>query len=122
MDKIEVGQVIYVEMRAMFSRSNHHGLSEYKVTKINSKSIYAEKINSDCPLKLRFDKKTMVHDGGMGFLYKAYIKEEDYWNKIREEEEKEKLKYEINKSLSSLGLEKLKEIKKIIKSCDSQIV
>lgn len=115
--KVEVGQIIYVTSQGMFAESKPN-LAPYKVTKVNGSSFYAYNLNSE-PSRAteeRFNHKTMTHDTGTGFIHRAFLKEEDYWSLVKKEKERSELYYKISKKLSSLSLETLKEIEKVIES------
>jgi phosphopantetheine adenylyltransferase len=110
MKSIEVGQTIYVNIRNIFFPSKPN-LTEYVVTKVNRKSFYARRKDSD--YEYRFDKKTMKTEF-LGEIHTAYLDPKEYWDKVELEKERSALCNEIKKHLNNLNIEKLREIKTII--------
>ncbi|WP_310877050.1 beta barrel domain-containing protein [Priestia megaterium] len=117
MNKIEVGQTVYVSMNSMF-RKTEPNLSEYEVVKVSSTSFYAFKKDSKRSryIETRFNGKTMTHEDGMGFQKKAYLTEKEYWDLIEVKKVKEELKKTIEDSLNDLDVDKLRKISELIKS------
>lgn len=107
---IEVGQTVYVNVKLDFVNQAPK-LSEYIVTKVNTKSFYASKKGDD--YEVRFDKKTM-QSRSFGIIYKAYLTKEEYWDMIELGKERESLRKEIAQAINGLGIEKLREIKNLI--------
>lgn len=115
--QIEVGQTLYVTQREMF-RETTPNLREFEVTKVNTTSVYMKDINNERARdrEIRFDKKTLSYNSGIGFRLIAYTTEKEYWDMIALKEERATLTHEIQKSLSGLDIEKLREIKELINS------
>lgn len=111
---IEVGQTVYVNVQFAFVNQAPK-LSEYIVTKVNTKSFYASKkglvLTND--YEVRFDKKTM-QSCSFELTYKAYLTKEEYWDMIELGKERESLRKEIAQAINGLGIEKLREIKNLI--------
>lgn len=93
-------------------------LKEYIVKKVNTRSFYAHRKDSD--YVRRFDKKTMVHSS-LGNFYKAYLTEKDYWDKVQLHISKmakrlkifEKAYYHHDKSLLKTVEQQQKEIERL---------
>ena len=117
MGKIKVGQIVYVNSRCMF-RETEPNLSEYEVTRVNGTSFYAFRKDSRRGqfIEVRFNRKTMIHDGGMGFQNKAYLTENEYWDLVEVNKVKDELRRTIESSLNDLEVDKLREISELIKS------
>lgn len=110
---IKVGQKLYVKRREMFGRRENDDLEEYEVTKVNTASVYAQAIGSD--YEIRFDKRKLTHDNGMGTFYKAYLDANTYWDEVETRAELDKLRKEIAGLIPGLTVDKLKEIRELIK-------
>lgn len=111
---ITVGQTVYVSFTGGWTGSSQPNLSEYEVTKVNTKSFYAVEKGFD--FERRFDLRTLRHDNSFGEVYLAYLSENAYWDKVKILEEKKQLRREIEHSLMKLNLNQLREIRSIIKS------
>lgn len=110
---VEVGQTIYVSASNIFMKYKPN-LDAYVVTKVNTRSIYARKIGGS-DFERRFDKRTMTHES-FGDIFKVYLTEKEYWDKIKQSEDKRSLLTEIKKSLNGdLSIDKLKRIFSIVK-------
>lgn len=106
MSAIEVNQTIYVHRRNMFS-GDEENLTPYTVTKVNTRSIYTKRVGSD--YEWRFDKKTLKACD-MGISLQAYLTEQEYWDKVNEKREKERLIRDIEGKIKDLSLEGLKQV------------
>jgi len=112
---IEVGQTVYVTTRGMFTKTKPN-LEEYEVIKVNGSSFYAHKKGHPSKYPSRFDRKTMIHDSGMGYIDKAYLSADEYWNLIEIAKQKKELKDEIRNRLDDLDLKSLQEITTLIRT------
>ncbi|QTR83177.1 hypothetical protein JC777_00900 [Bacillus cytotoxicus] len=110
MNEIEVGQIVYVHVSNMFY-SSEPKLIEYIVSKVNTRSFYAHRKDSD--YERRFDKRKMTHES-LGEVYRAYLTEKEYWDMVDRRKESIELRKELKKQIDIMSLEKLHELKKHI--------
>lgn len=113
MKNIEVDQQIFVNSYLPFHESPSN-LHPYIVTKVNTVSFYARPIKGE--RSLRFNKRSGVATLGSAYRLRAYATEEEYWNQLNAEEEKERLVAEIKRALSTLKLDDLQYLAKFIKN------
>jgi hypothetical protein len=106
--ELQVGQTIYIEEVSSFYKDEPSEPKPYEVTKTNTKSIYAKRLDSD--REYRFDKKTWEHRTGFGYSKHIWLSPEEYWNAMKRAEDKKALRSRIASELSSLSLEQLQEI------------
>jgi hypothetical protein len=113
--KVEEGQIIYVTSISQFT-SNQPNLSPYKVTKVNGSSFYAYRLDhpKSRTIEERFSHKTMTHETHIGYIHRAYLREEDYWAGVERANQKRELREKISKALPSMKLKTLQEIDKLI--------
>ncbi|HDR7669583.1 TPA: hypothetical protein QCX97_003469 [Bacillus wiedmannii] len=107
MREIEVGQIVYVHVSNMFYRSEPK-LMEYIVSKVNTRSFYAHRKDSD--YERRFDKRKMTHES-LGEIYRAYLTEKEYWDMVDRRKESVELRKKLKEQIDSMPLEKLRELK-----------
>ncbi|MGV2887234.1 beta barrel domain-containing protein [Paenibacillus taichungensis] len=110
MRNIEVGQTLYVNISGFLYKEAN--LKEYTVQKVNTSSVYVFQEGGKHPIRL--NKRTLTSDNGVLGHYKAYVKAEDYWDKINRAKERQDLVTNIREKISSLSLVQLKEIETLI--------
>lgn len=112
MKTIDIGQTLYITRIEMFTETAPN-LKECTVERMNSNSVYV--VSKDQGNKLRLDRNELLSsDGAMHCRYKAYIVADDYWNEVAIQREKRKLQKDIENSLYSLNIDKLRLIKEMI--------
>src|SRR4051794_37077256 len=104
MNDIEVGKTVYVQVSNMFYNSEPK-LSEYIVTKVNTRSFYAHRKTSD--FERRFDKRKMTHES-LGEVYRAYLTEKEYWYMVERGKEKVRLRKELQDTINKMPLIELR--------------
>jgi hypothetical protein len=110
MNDIEVGQAVYVHVSNMFYNSEPK-LSEYIVTKVNTRSFYAHRKYSD--YEIRFDKRKMTHES-LGEVYRAYLTEKEYWDMVERGKEKVQLRKELQDTINKMSLIELRKLKEVL--------
>ncbi|HGO9410877.1 TPA: hypothetical protein ACLBZV_005351 [Bacillus cereus] len=110
MSKIEEGQKLFVVSTHRFI-NREPVLIECEVTKINRRSVYAQRrSNAHTPGEFRFDKKTLFSNDGRGTCYQAYLNERDYWDLVKQTEERKVLQKELKGKIEKMPLDKLREL------------
>ncbi|MFB1100885.1 hypothetical protein [Terribacillus sp. JSM ZJ617] len=110
----EVGQIIYVNTQ-WFTR-NEPNLTEYRVTKVNTASVYAVRADKTRETETRFNKRTMTADDGFGFDYIAYETAEEYWDQVKSAKEKREKVEWILQNIKTVPMSGLVQIEEVIKS------
>lgn len=110
--ELQVGQIVYVESTGWANMGNRD-VVPYKITKINTTSIYAIRCK-DFENEIRFDKKTWISKGYM-YTDRIWLSEESYKKYIGRREEKMGLQVKIKKTLMNLSLEQLKAVDDFLK-------
>ncbi|CDQ41921.1 beta barrel domain-containing protein [Virgibacillus salexigens] len=109
--EVKVGQILFVASNIAFSTSKP-SLSNYVVTKVNTRSFYAHPTDGDHIV--RFDKRTMRSTSHSFEVHQAYFSEKEYRDLVDLYEKKNSLRKEIIESVKDLELNKLEEITAII--------
>ncbi len=110
MNEIEVGQIVYVHVSNMFYRSEPK-LIEYIVSKVNTRSFYAHRKDSD--YERRFDKRKMTHES-LGDVYRAYLTEKEYWEMVERGKERVQLRKELKETVDKMSLIELRKLKEVL--------
>lgn len=110
MNKIEVGQIVYVHVSNMFY-SSEPKLIEYIVSKVNTRSFYAHRKGSD--YESRFDKRKMTHES-LGDVYRAYLTEKEYWEMVERGKERVQLRKELKETVDKMSLIELRKLKEVL--------
>jgi len=114
----EVGQIIYVNEQ--FWGRNKPNLNEYRVTKVNTVSVYAERVESvsvnGYVHQTRFNKRSMTSKDTFGSHYTAYETAEEYWGKVKLAQEKHEKTRWILKNIADIPMAGLEQIEEVIKA------
>lgn len=105
--ELKIGQEIYVNQSSLMLR-NPDNIEKYEITKINTVSVYAKPTNRD--FVVRFKKSNLTAKDGFGTYYKAYLTEDEYWDKVKIKKETIEMKNKINKVVEELSHKELKEL------------
>jgi len=107
---MEVGQIIFLEQNGNASRYSNK-ITEAKITKIGNKFFYLDKFPRD-----RFFIKSMKHDG-KGYIskYNCYSSLKEIQDKIESKKLYQEIKEKFDSCRNCMNLEKLREIKSILK-------
>lgn len=108
---IEIGEKLYVNQRE-YNVDPKPNLEEYKVTKVNTSSIYAESLNTGHTIRFGKDLKATV---GMSIYYKAYLYRYEYWDMIEICAEMDRIAEEATFTIKRMSYEELKKLEKSLK-------
>jgi hypothetical protein len=114
----EVGQIIYVN--AQWWGRSEPNLSEYRVTKVNTVSFYAERtepirVNGSTPER-RFNKRSMTSKDSVGTHFIAYETAEEYWARVRFASDVHEKREWIIRNISTVKMAGLQQIEEVIKA------
>lgn len=104
---IKVGEKLYVNKHG-YGMSNEPNLEEYKITKVNTASIYAETL--DTGYTVRFHRKDLTANNGIGIHYRAYLYKNEYWDRIERHKEMDRITELMTHEIKRMSYEELSKL------------